>query len=158
MAEDVSTVGVVRGRPRDVGRRRRRCSGRSNTRLSTYTPPNSSEGSPQHPSPGTYLTASMSTRRRCFSRSVHRRSLCGRGRQGRSSWVPACYSLQCLERGSRRMSTRTGRCSTSSTTEAREEGAMRTGGWKTRILPVWQLPATIILHPDGHAVVLHPDQ
>ena len=80
MAEDVSMVGVVRGRPRNMGRRRRRCSGRSNTRLPTSTSPNISVGSPRDPPPGTCLTASMSMQRHCFSQSLHCHSLSGRRR------------------------------------------------------------------------------
>ena len=35
-------------------------------------------------------------------------------------------------------------------------GSMRTGRWTTWIHLVWQLPAVAVLHPDGHATVLHP--
>ncbi|XBI20436.1 hypothetical protein VPH35_061733 [Triticum aestivum] len=102
---------------------------RSLTSLCTTTPPSSSE-----PPPVRCLTSS--TLMQCHSSlSILRRRSSGRGRHPRSRWVPARCSLQCPKRGSRRM-TRTGRCSTSSTTEAgEEEGAMRMGGWKTRIPP-----------------------
>lgn len=103
--------------------------GRSLRSLRTTTPPSSSE-----PLSVRCLTSSRLTQRRSSS-STLRRNSSERGQRPGTRWVPARCLLQCLERGTRRM-TRTERCSTSSTTETREdEGAIRMGRWKTRIPP-----------------------